>query len=185
MPSFPLPVCSRLRPLRALALLALVACSPGTSPATDPDQNGEISISDAWVRLPPPGATVAAGYLHLSNPGPHDERLLAVDTAAAARVEIHDMQVVSGVMQMRPLEHGLPLPAGETTTLAPGGLHLMLMAPETGFNLGEEVTMRLRFEHAPEQEVVFQVHSTMDETTMEQPLMHGHDARQAPHSHHH
>jgi len=150
---------SRLRLPFLLALVFLIcACS---SQAPTASETG-ILISDAWVRQPPPGAAVAGAYLRLSNPGPNADRLLSVDTADAERVEIHEMQTVSGMMQMRELTGGLPLPAGEMTHLAPGGLHLMLIAPKVALTVGEEVTMELSFEHAPAQTVVFQVRSLMD-----------------------
>jgi len=150
---------SRLHLPCLLVLLALIcACSPEAPPVSE----AGIVISDAWVNQPPPGATVAGAYLRLSNPGPNADRLLGVDTADAERVEIHEMRTVSGMMQMRELADGLPLPAGETTHLAPGGLHLMLIAPKVALTLGEEVTMHLTFEHAPAQTVVFQVRSLMD-----------------------
>jgi len=159
---------SRLRLPFLLALVFLIcACSSQAPTASE----AGIVISDAWVNQPPPGATVAGAYLRLSNPGPNADRLLGVDTADAERVEIHEMRTVSGMMQMRELADGLPLPAGETTHLVPGGLHLMLIAPTLDLTLGEEVTMTLTFEHAPAQTVVFQVRSRMD----------GEDA----HSHHH
>jgi len=121
-----------------------------------------ITISDAWVNQPPPGAAVAGAYLRLTNPGTRADRLLKVETTAAERVEIHQMQTVSGMMQMREVEGGLALPAGDTTHLAPGGLHLMLIAPKLELAVGGEVDMTLTFEHAPAQTVVFQVRSLMD-----------------------
>jgi len=153
-------VLSPLRSLPLLALLALSACAP-EAPAVNHETTA-ITISDAWVRQPPPAATVTAAYLCLSNPGSREDRLLTVESPAAERVEIHDMQVVSGMMQMREVQGGLPLPAGETTHLAPGGLHLMLIAPKLELTVGGEVEMTLSFEHAPAQTVTFQVRSLMD-----------------------
>jgi len=161
----PLNILSSLRclPLLALlALLALTACSSEPAPVNNETDAAHITISDAWVNQPPPGAAVAGAYLRLANPGPNADRLLGVDTEAAERVEIHEMKTVSGMMQMRPLEHGLALPAGETTRLAPGGLHLMLIAPKRELSVGDEITMNLSFEHAPAQRALFQVRSRMD-----------------------
>jgi len=67
---------------------------------------------------------------------------------------------------------GLALPAGETAHLAPGSLHLMLIAPKVEWAVGAEVEMHLRFEHAPMQTVAFQVRSLLET-----------DAA-PPHSHH-
>jgi len=148
--------------LRLPCLLALLILAAACSPQTPPPGDAVITITDSWVRQPPPGASVAGAYLRLTNPGVHDDRLLAVETPAAERVEIHEMQTHAGMMQMRELEHGLALPAGETTHLAPGGLHLMLIAPKMELSIGEEVSMTLTFERAQAQTVVFQVRSLMD-----------------------
>jgi len=161
-----------LSPFLCLALLALTACSPDAPSASPQAEAASIAISDAWVNQPPPGAAVAGAYLRLTNPGTRVDRLLKVDTMAAERVEIHQMQTVSGMMQMREIEDGLPLPAGETTHLAPGGLHLMLIAPRAELTVGDEVEMTLSFKHAPAQTVVFQVRSLMD--TDDAPAHEGH-----------
>jgi len=176
MPHRSLNILSRC--LWLLALLAPVACSsPTPSANTDTDTDtAAITISDAWVNQPPPGATVAGAYLRLHNPGAHADRLLKVETGAAERVDIHQMQTSAGMMQMREVEGGLALPAGETTHLAPGGLHLMLIAPKLELAVGEEVEMTLSFAHAPAQTVTFQVRSLMD--SEEPPAHEGH------HGHH-
>jgi len=156
--------------LRLPCLLALLILAGACSPQTPPPGDTLITITDPWVRQPPPGASVAGAYLRLTNPGAHDDRLLAVETSVAERVEIHEMQTHAGMMQMRELEHGLALPAGETTHLAPGGLHLMLIAPKVELAADAEVTMHLKFERAPAQTVVFAVRSLMDAGDS-----HGHD----------
>jgi len=168
-----------LSPLRCLALLALTACSPATPPVHVHNQidPARITVSDAWINQPPPGAAVAGAYLRLANPGPDADRLLGVDTEAAERVEIHEMKTVSGMMQMRPLEHGLALPAGETVHLAPGGLHLMLIAPKMELTPGGEVSMNLTFEHAPAQTVMFQVRSLMETEDAHPHHQHRHNGR--------
>jgi len=163
----------RLFTLLLLMLLALVACSSKTPPApTEQPAPAAITISNAWIRQPPPGAAVAGAYLRLHNPGTHADRLLNIETGAAERVEIHEMQMAFGMMQMREITGGLPLPAGETTELSPGGLHLMLIAPKLELTAGDEVGMNLTFEHAPAQTVVFQVRSLMDDETTHR--HHGH-----------
>jgi len=148
--------------LSGLLALASASCTPAPPPTSDTAADTHsITLDNAWVRQPPPGAAVAGAYLSLTNPGPDDDRLVAVESPAAERVEIHDMQVVSGMMQMRRLEQGLPLPARDTTTLAPGGLHLMLIAPTAELTAGETVEITLSFEHAPAQTVEFEVRALM------------------------
>lgn len=168
---------SRLAPL-SLALL-LAACarestapSPATGATADPapvttqaedvtnaaDATvGDVEISDAWTRAMAPGAQVAGGYMTLRNAGAQDDRLLSIGSPVAARVEIHEMRMVEGMMQMRHLADGLRLPAGGEVVLKPGGYHLMFIQPAQSFAEGETVPATLVFEQAGEVEVEFSV----------------------------
>ena len=60
-----------------------------------------------------------------------DDRLIAAQAAIAQRVEIHSMEMDGGVMRMRAVDGGLAIAAGDSVTLAPGGLHIMLMGLTT------------------------------------------------------
>jgi len=50
---------------------------------------------------------------------------------------------------MSPLPDGLPLPAGESVSLAPGGTHLMLMGLTGPLSAGDQVPLTLSFETGP------------------------------------
>lgn len=141
----------RVAALVLLILSSIAACRSGdTAPdATRP----KVTVGDAWVRATPPGAAVAGGYLTLTNTSDQPLRLVAVETPAAARVEIHEQRTVDGVMQMRPLTDGVLLDPGQPVNLAPGGIHLMLMAPPVALAAGEAVTLRLVFEGADAVEI--------------------------------
>lgn len=95
---------------------------------------------------PAPGIT-AGGFLTIVNPGAAD-RLLAVESPWAERVEIHEMSMDGGVMRMRALPDGLVVPAGATLSLAPGGYHLMLIAPRQALAVDQRVPLSLVFERA-------------------------------------
>lgn len=118
---------------------------------------GPLRVAEAWSRETPPGAGVAGGFLRLVNLGKREDRLLEVSSDAAARVEIHEVRSEGGMMRMRQLRDGLPLPAGATVKLQPGGYHLMFIAPTRPFKQGQTVTAKLRFEHAGTTTVRFQV----------------------------
>lgn len=98
------------------------------------------------LATPAPGIT-AAGYLRIVNAG-GDDRLLSAESPRAKRVEIHEMRTDGGMMRMRALSDGLPVPAGKTVELAPGGLHLMLLDPPTALAAGESVPLTLVFQRA-------------------------------------
>jgi copper(I)-binding protein len=51
---------------------------------------------------------------------------------------------------MRPVEKGIILPAGHTTILAPGGLHIMLIGLHYPLVEHHSVQMTLNFERAGE-----------------------------------
>lgn len=116
-----------------------------------------LEVEAPWVRATPPNAPVAGGFLTVHNRGSADDRLLAVESAAAQRVEIHEMRHVDGVARMRELEPGLPLPAASTVELKPGGYHLMFIQPARPFVAGERIDATLVFEKAGRRDASFEV----------------------------
>ncbi|GGA49461.1 copper chaperone PCu(A)C [Pelagibacterium lentulum] len=120
---------------------------------------GSLEISGAFTRATNPGAPVAGGYFSVTNNGDTDDRLVAVEANISERVEIHEMTMVNDVMNMRELPDGLPVPAGETVNLAPGGYHLMFMNLTTSLVEGETVDVVLVFEEAGEVPVTLSVES--------------------------
>lgn len=142
----------------ASLILLLSACQPSpheTQPPAPP--SAAVTVAGPWLRATPPGAPVAGGFLTLHNGTSADDRLLAVESAAAQRVEIHEMRDEGGVARMRELVDGLPLPAGTTAELKPGGHHLMFIQPTRALPAGEQVDATLVFERAGRMPVVFEV----------------------------
>lgn len=101
-----------------------------------------VKVSDAWIRLPPPGAKIAAAYLTLESK--QTLSLIAVTSPAAEVVEMHSMSTKNGVMEMRQLPT-LKIEAGKPTKLEPGGLHLMLINLKQPLKSGDQVKLSLRF----------------------------------------
>jgi hypothetical protein len=58
------------------------------------------------------------------------------------------MKMEGNVMRMRELESPLEIKPGETVTLAPGGMHLMMMGLKAPLKQGEKVPLTLVFEKA-------------------------------------
>ncbi|WP_011579731.1 MULTISPECIES: copper chaperone PCu(A)C [Chelativorans] len=109
---------------------------------------GDVRISEPWARAMLPGQPTGGAYMTIRNEGAEPDRLLAVTSPAAGKVEIHMMEMKGEVMEMRPVEGGLEVPAGESVSLKPGGLHLMFFDVETPFAEGAEVPVTLEFEKA-------------------------------------
>jgi hypothetical protein len=78
----------------------------------------------------------------------------------AAKIEIHEMTMLDGVMMMRPVEGGLVIPSGASVTFAPGGNHLMFIGISAPFNEGGHVPAALMFEKAGKIDVTFDVGGT-------------------------
>ncbi|KAA5803400.1 copper chaperone PCu(A)C [Alkalicaulis satelles] len=142
--------------IAAGSALALAACNdpaPAGSgePAAPSASQAGVEMAEAvfhaegaWVRNPPPGRDVTAGFLTLSAEG-GPGRLVDARTSAAARMEIHTMAMEGDVMRMRRVE-GFDIPEGGAITLAPGGDHLMLFdIDRSAFEAGE-ITIDLVFE---------------------------------------
>ncbi|MGH6959515.1 MAG: copper chaperone PCu(A)C, partial [Dongiaceae bacterium] len=54
---------------------------------------GDLVVEHPWLRMPPPGATVAAGFMRIVNRGAEPDRLLSVSSDIAAAVQLHSMTI--------------------------------------------------------------------------------------------
>jgi copper(I)-binding protein len=137
----------------AAVLLALAA----TAVAAHDYTAGTLKIDHPWARATPKGATVAGGYMKITNTGSTPDRLTGGSSEAAAKVEVHEMSMDGGVMKMRPLDKGLEIPPGATVELKPGSFHVMMTGITKPFVKGERVKASLTFEKAGKVDVEFAV----------------------------
>ena len=114
-----------------------------------------IQAEQPWARATAPQQKMGGAYVTLTSPA--GDWLLGGSSPAAARVELHEMQVDGTVMRMRELADGLPLPAGQAVAMAPGSYHLMLVDLKQPLVAGQTVPVQLRFRDAPPMEVPMQV----------------------------
>lgn len=127
----------------AAALLTLAACS---QPAPAPQGPAVVAVTDALCRPTPNGRDTTACYAVLT--ASTDDRLVSVASPIAGKGEVHEMKTENEVMSMAELKDGLPLPAGQAVTLAPGGTHIMLFELATPLAVGDTMSLTLTFEHA-------------------------------------
>jgi len=104
-----------------------------------------IQITDAWIRAMPPSQTMTAGFLRIENTSPQDNALVAVETAMADTVEMHEMVYENEMMKMQPVPR-IAIPAGQTAQLKPGGYHLMLFGLKSQPAENDSVFLTLYFE---------------------------------------
>ncbi len=125
-------------------------------PATSAPPAVEIQVENAWIPQPPPGTDVAAAYLTLRNVGHTPAVLVAVSSPVAGSAMVHQSMVMNGESMMMPIER-LTIPPGETITLKPNGLHVMLESVRKPLQVGERVPLVLRFASGAELHVSAQV----------------------------
>jgi periplasmic copper chaperone A len=127
------------------ALLALVSLAGHA-------EDGAIRVSEAYARAVPPGQNNSAAYLTLSNGSGQPRALVAATSPAAESVELHTHTEEGGMMRMRRLER-IEIPAGETLSLEPGGLHLMLIGLKEDLQPGGAVDLTLTFDDGAQTQV--------------------------------
>jgi copper(I)-binding protein len=118
---------------------------------------GSLAIAHPWTRATPKSATVAGGYLKITNSGSTADRLTGGSAEVSRRFEVHEMSMDGGVMKMRELKNGLEIPPGATVELKPGSYHIMMMNLSRPLAKGEKVKGSLTFEKAGKVDVEFTV----------------------------
>ena len=132
-----------------LAVISTVAVRASTAP---------IVVSNVWSR---PATGTAVVYATIHNNGSLADQLIGATSPVATRVELHkssqskmpgmqmsmgNMPMSGSMMSMEPVA-SIPVPAGGTATLAPGGYHLMLDLRHD-IHAGETIPLRLHFAKA-------------------------------------
>jgi periplasmic copper chaperone A len=128
--------------MRKILFTTLLASYAGLALAQD------IVVNNAWARFSVPGMSASGIFMDLDNHSDKDDVLLSASTPVAMSSEIHETVEVNGVMKMRSIAHGLPLPAGQVTQLQPGKMHIMMMGLKKPLAKGTTIPVRLTFRHA-------------------------------------
>ena len=145
-----------MRIFTAVSGLFLIVGFTSAALAADSSKTSELTISQAWVRASVPGQTNGAGYLTIANGTGKDDRLLSASSAAAGKLEIHEVLSEGGNAKMREVG-SVSVPANGSVTFAPGGYHIMFLQLATGFKPATAVPVTLKFEQAGEVSVTFDV----------------------------
>jgi copper(I)-binding protein len=126
--------------LRRLALL-LAATLPLSLLAAE----SELTVTDHYVRMVPPGIATSGAFMTIKNSGNTDRKLLKVDSPAAKTVELHTHINDNGMMKMRPVKE-IDVKAHGQAELKPGGYHVMLIDLKQALKEGETVPLTLTFD---------------------------------------
>ena len=161
-----------------------------TGATSDTSAAGELTITDAWARTSPMATSRGAAYMVITNGTATDDALLSasVDASIAKETQVHetttDMTSETSMdaeettttmmgdtsessmgngedpmMGMREIDE-LPIAAGESVTLAPGGYHIMLMDLVAPLEEGATFDVTLEFREAGTKTVSVEVRSS-------------------------
>ena len=117
----------------------------GAAFANDMTKHGDLMVKDVWSRATPARNGVA--YMTIFNQGQGMDRLIAVESPIAKKVELHTHSMKDGVMRMRRIS-AIEVHPGEPAVLAPGGNHVMLKGLNQKLKQGEAFAVTLVFEKA-------------------------------------
>lgn len=104
-----------------------------------------VQIDAPWARATVAGQQATGAFMRITAQEPL--QLVGVSTPAAALSEVHEMKMEGDVMRMRAIE-SLPLPAGQSVELKPGGYHLMFMQLKAPLQAGSTVPVTLQLTNA-------------------------------------
>ena len=131
--------------LASAMVLTLGACAPATTTESAADAKlAAIGVENSWVKASEYSdheGGMTGVFADITNNTDQPIHLVGGETSFAGMIEVHE--VVDGNMQMR--DGGIEIAPGETVSLEPGGLHLMLMGLSKKIVPGTEVDMKLIF----------------------------------------
>jgi len=116
-----------------------------------PAVHAQVNIVEPWVRATVPEQKVTGAFMKITSKA--DAKLVDARTPLAGRTEIHEMVMDGDTMKMRQIPN-LPLPAGATVELKPGGFHVMLFELTAQAKEGNTVPLTLVIEAGGKQETV-------------------------------
>ncbi|WP_299083449.1 copper chaperone PCu(A)C [uncultured Paraglaciecola sp.] len=127
--------------------------------------NAEVAITDATIRLLPPGVPNTAAYFSLQNSSDKKLTLIGATAGFATKAEIHNHVMVNNMMSMQQ-QSEVVIESGKKVQFAPGGLHIMLFGLTHPLQAGQSLTISLQTKEGKVIDVIANV------------------ARPAAHSHH-
>jgi copper(I)-binding protein len=103
----------------------------------------EVIVTDATVRLLPPGVPNTAAYFSIQNSPDTTQILIGASADFATKAEIHNHIMVNDMMRMEQQSEVVINP-GQSVQFAPGGLHIMLFGLKQPLSEGESVAISLQ-----------------------------------------
>ena len=115
--------------------MLLAGALPSASAQAEDAKAGDLAISLAWCRAVPI-ASDANCYVTIENKGAAADRLTGASADVADKIEVRQLNTVSGGLTDKAVAGGLPISAGDKVALAPGGYHLALLNTKAALKRG-------------------------------------------------
>jgi copper(I)-binding protein len=109
------------------AALALSAAAFGASPPP-------VSITDAWSRATVQGQPTGSAFMTIK--ANRDVEIVGVSSTVASTAQLHEMSMNGSTMTMRQME-SLPIKQGQSVTLSPSGMHVMMFGLKSTLHAGD------------------------------------------------
>lgn len=150
---------------RSPAIQPAAQTTPAAAPAPKLGEAriGSISITGASVRETTNDVT--AMYMTIKTTGAGD-RLVSASTPISTMVQLHEVVMVAGAMQMQEIAGGIPIPPAGEVVLKTGGLHVMISNLKAPLKADQTVTFELTFEKAGKVSLTAPVKPIADTTGM-------------------
>ena len=105
----------------------------------------DLQISQATVRLLPPGLPNTSAYFVIENKGQVSRNVIGAFTPIAEFAELHKHFVRENMMSMEKLDK-VTIEAGQKVVFSAGNLHMMIFALKQPLHNGQSVKLGLQME---------------------------------------
>ena len=146
--------------------LSLTACAPQaeTNSASSETKLAALAVEDGWVRVSEYSDHVdgmTGAFAKFTNNTDADITIVGGSSEIAHVVETHEVVMANNKMTMQKKEGGIVIPAHESLTLEPGGLHIMLMGLKKPILVGDKITMTIDLDGAEDQTVTWDAKTSL------------------------
>ncbi|MDJ0832634.1 MAG: copper chaperone PCu(A)C [Gammaproteobacteria bacterium] len=118
--------------------------------------SSQVLFKNGWIKQLPPVVPMRAGYMSIENNSEQQLEIIAFQSDAFERVEMHETLMQDGIMKMQEQESFI-LPARSRVELNPGGKHLMLISPKQAMQLGDDINLVVTFSDNSTQAIQLEV----------------------------
>jgi copper(I)-binding protein len=112
----------------------------------------DLIVENSRIKMSPPGAPATAMYLTIKNKSNKDVYLVKVESDLSSEIEIHEMKMENGKMEMRQISK-LLISKDSSLELKAGGLHIMLFELTKSLKENDSHKFKLFFDNKEQIEI--------------------------------